>query len=198
MIYRVRVRRGSRKKPVPKGQVYGKPKHQGINQLKFQRSLQSVAEERVGRRCPTLRVLNSYWIAQDATFKFYEVILIDPCLKGKSSIMERRLLSLIFRQVFVAMLVSTGFAERTRNTVNYVVWHPPDANPAVLAMAIVTRWPLVDLAVNAGNVSNNLVFVVIVKQRRSSPTATRLTKFLLFLLDCCCFAFVRLPTKKKN
>ncbi|CAF0912927.1 unnamed protein product [Rotaria sp. Silwood1] len=82
VIYRVRVRRGSRKKPVPKGQVYGKPKHQGINQLKFQRSLQSVAEERVGRRCPTLRVLNSYWIAQDATYKFYEVILIDPFHKG--------------------------------------------------------------------------------------------------------------------
>jgi large subunit ribosomal protein L15e len=51
--------------------------------LKFQRSLQSVAEERVGRRCPTLRVLNSYWIAQDATYKFYEVILVDPFLKGK-------------------------------------------------------------------------------------------------------------------
>ncbi len=63
--------------------MYGKPKHQGINQLKFQRSLQSVAEERVGRRCPTLRVLNSYWIAQDATYKFYEVILVDPFLKGK-------------------------------------------------------------------------------------------------------------------
>ena len=78
----MRVRRGSRKKPVPKGQVYGKPKHQGINQLKFQRSLQSVAEERIGRRCPTLRVLNSYWIAQDATYKFYEVILCDPFHKG--------------------------------------------------------------------------------------------------------------------
>lgn len=50
--------------------------------MKFQRSLQSVAEERVGRRCPTLRVLNSYWIAQDATYKFYEVILVDPFLKG--------------------------------------------------------------------------------------------------------------------
>jgi len=66
--------------------VYGKPKYQGINQLKFQRSLQSVAEERVGRRCPTLRVLNSYWIAQDATFKFYEVILVDPCHKGNQKI----------------------------------------------------------------------------------------------------------------
>ena len=56
--------------------------------MKFQRSLQSVAEERVGRRCPTLRVLNSYWVAQDATYKFYEVILIDPFLKGKEKIIS--------------------------------------------------------------------------------------------------------------
>ena len=44
VIYRVRVRRGGRKKPVSKGIVYGKPKNVGINQLKFQRSLRSVAE----------------------------------------------------------------------------------------------------------------------------------------------------------
>lgn len=25
-----------------------------------------------------LRVLNSYWVNQDATFKYYEVILVDP------------------------------------------------------------------------------------------------------------------------
>ena len=25
-----------------------------------------------------LRVLNSYWINQDATYKYYEVILVDP------------------------------------------------------------------------------------------------------------------------
>ena len=43
-IYRVRVRRGGRKRPVPKGATYGKPTNQGVNQLKFQRSLQSVAE----------------------------------------------------------------------------------------------------------------------------------------------------------
>lgn len=44
VIYRVRVRRGGRKRPVPKGATYGKPVHQGVNQLKFQRSLRSVAE----------------------------------------------------------------------------------------------------------------------------------------------------------
>jgi len=44
IIYRVRVRRGGRKRPAPKGQVYGKPKSVGINQLKNQRSLQAIAE----------------------------------------------------------------------------------------------------------------------------------------------------------
>lgn len=78
VIYRVRVRRGGRKRQAPKGAVYGKPGSQGISQLKAQRSHQSVAEERVGRKCGNLRVLNSYWVNQDATFKFYEVILVDP------------------------------------------------------------------------------------------------------------------------
>jgi Ribosomal L15 len=44
VIYRVRVRRGGRKRPAPKGQVYGKPKSVGINQLKNQRSHQAIAE----------------------------------------------------------------------------------------------------------------------------------------------------------
>jgi len=78
VVYRVRVRRGGRKRPVPKGQTYGKPANQGINQLKNQRSHQAIAEERVGRRCKALRVLNSYWVGQDSTYKFFEVICIDP------------------------------------------------------------------------------------------------------------------------
>ena len=99
VIYRIRVRRGNRKKPVAKGATYGKPTNQGVNQLKYQRSLRSTAEERVGRRCANLRVLSgsspptfsegiggsnehwsadSYWVNQDATYKYFEVILVDP------------------------------------------------------------------------------------------------------------------------
>jgi large subunit ribosomal protein L15e len=81
-VYRVRIRRGGRKRPVAKGQVYGKPKSCGVNQLKNQRSLQAVAEERVGRRCKALRVLNSYWVAEDSTYKYYEVICVDPFHKA--------------------------------------------------------------------------------------------------------------------
>ncbi|VDK57186.1 unnamed protein product [Anisakis simplex] len=82
VIYRVRVRRGGRKRQVIKGQTYGKPKTHGVNQLKPVRNKQSVAEERVGRRCGGLRVMNSYWVGQDSTYKFYEVILVDPSHKA--------------------------------------------------------------------------------------------------------------------
>ncbi len=76
-IARIAVRRGGRKRPVSKGIVHGKPKHQGVNQLKFVRNLRSVAEERAGRVWANLRVLNSYWVNQDATYKYFEVILVD-------------------------------------------------------------------------------------------------------------------------
>ncbi|GFY84374.1 ribosomal protein L23/L15e family protein [Actinidia rufa] len=77
VVYRVRVRRGGRKRPVPKGIVYGKPTNQGVTQLKFQRSKRSVAEERAGRKLGGLKVLNSYWINEDSTYKYFEVILVD-------------------------------------------------------------------------------------------------------------------------
>lgn len=43
-VFRVRVRRGGRKRPVPKGATYGKPKSHGVNKLKPKRCLQSIAE----------------------------------------------------------------------------------------------------------------------------------------------------------
>jgi large subunit ribosomal protein L15e len=77
-VYRVRVRRGGRKRPVHKGQVYGKPVNQGITQLKPNRNHRAMAEERVGRKIGGLRVLNSYWVNQDSTYKYFEVIMVDP------------------------------------------------------------------------------------------------------------------------
>ena len=78
VIYRTRVRRGGRKLPVPKGIVYGKPKSSGVAGLKLYKNLKSRAEESVGRRLKGLRVLNSYWVGQDGTYKYYEVIMVDP------------------------------------------------------------------------------------------------------------------------
>jgi len=83
VVYRIRVRRGGRKRQVSKGATYGKPKNHGVNQLKPKRNHQAIAEERVGRRVArALRVLGSYWVAQDSTFKYYEVICIDPYHKA--------------------------------------------------------------------------------------------------------------------
>merc|ERR1719424_2487136 len=45
VVYRVRVRRGNRKRPNAKGIVYGKPGGHGIS-LKPKRNLRGVAEER--------------------------------------------------------------------------------------------------------------------------------------------------------
>ncbi|KAL1773328.1 60S ribosomal protein L15 [Sigmodon hispidus] len=78
VIYRICVCHGGHKRLVPKGATYGKPVHHGVNQLKFARSLQCVAEERARRNCGALRVLNSYWVGEDSTYIFFEVILIDP------------------------------------------------------------------------------------------------------------------------
>ena len=78
VIYRVRVKRGGRKKQVPKGRTNGKPAGHGVTGLKPTRNLQVVAEGRVGQRCGNLRILNSYWVGQDALYKWYEVILVDP------------------------------------------------------------------------------------------------------------------------
>lgn len=44
VIFRIRIRRGGRKRPVPKGCTYGKPKSHGVNQLKPTRNLQAMAE----------------------------------------------------------------------------------------------------------------------------------------------------------
>lgn len=86
MVYRVRVRRGGRKRPVPKGIVYGKPTNQGVTQLKFQRSKRSVAEERAGRKLGGLRVLNSYWINE--VIDYTSLFSLDNSRQGAMSASE--------------------------------------------------------------------------------------------------------------
>jgi large subunit ribosomal protein L15e len=78
VIWRVRVRRGGRKRDARKGKTMGKPANQGINKMNSVKSLRAIGEERVGKKCGNMRVLNSYWVAQDATYKYFEVILVDP------------------------------------------------------------------------------------------------------------------------
>lgn len=41
-------------------------------------SLRWIAETRVGKEYPNLRVLNSYYVGEDGKSMYYEVILVDP------------------------------------------------------------------------------------------------------------------------
>ena len=76
-IFRVRIRRGGRKKLVKNGNTRGKPVNAGVYQIKPAKSLQSLAEMKAGRRAGNLRVLNSYWVGQDGVYKYFEVIMVD-------------------------------------------------------------------------------------------------------------------------
>ena len=64
-----------------KGICYGKPKGAGVKKYKASRNLRSIAEERVGRKLGSLRVLNSYWWCRDAMSQWYEVVMVDPMHK---------------------------------------------------------------------------------------------------------------------
>ena len=55
------------------GIVYGKPRNAGVNKMKAVRNLRSIAEERAGKKIGGLRVLNSYWVGEDARHRWYEV-----------------------------------------------------------------------------------------------------------------------------
>ncbi|MCD6522323.1 MAG: 50S ribosomal protein L15e [Candidatus Diapherotrites archaeon] len=75
VVVRVRVKKGSgiHKRP-KKGR---RPTRMGVRKLTRAKSKQVIAEERAARKYPNCEVLNSYWICEDGTYKWYEVILAD-------------------------------------------------------------------------------------------------------------------------
>ncbi len=76
VLVRGRVRRGGRRKSRPKG---GRgPTRMGFKKLTPRKNLQRITEERAAKRYPNLSVLNSYWVAQDGRYKYYEIIMVDP------------------------------------------------------------------------------------------------------------------------
>lgn len=91
--------------------------------MKPQRGLRSTAEERVGRRCGNLRVLNSYWVNQDGVYKYFEVILVDPSHKAVS-LRSRASVGLTIYEPwsrFVGIPVLIGSLSQCTNAVKPVV-----------------------------------------------------------------------------
>lgn len=74
-VARTRISRGTRKRPnVSSGR---KSTSSGSKEPR-KKSKQEIAEERTTKKFPNLRVLNSYWVAEDGKHKWFEVILVDP------------------------------------------------------------------------------------------------------------------------
>ncbi|MCT9095586.1 50S ribosomal protein L15e [Haloarchaeobius sp. HME9146] len=76
VVARVSVRKGGARKTRHK--AGRRSKRQGVNRLGRNKNIQRIAEERASRKYVNLRVLNSYWVGEDGSQKWHEVILVDP------------------------------------------------------------------------------------------------------------------------
>lgn len=74
IVVRQRVIRGGRQRPKITGGR--RPKHFGRMKT-VSKSYQQVAEERAAKSFKNCEVLNSYYVAQDGIYFWYEVILVD-------------------------------------------------------------------------------------------------------------------------
>jgi len=76
IVVRASVRKGNARKVRHK--AGRRSKRQGVNRIGRKKNIQRIAEERSTRKYPNLRVLNSYWVGEDGSQKWFEVLLVDP------------------------------------------------------------------------------------------------------------------------
>ncbi len=76
VIVRVKVRRGPGEKTRPSSGR--RPKALGFKRLTRVKSKQLIAEERAAKRFPNLKVLGSYYVWEDGTHRWIEVVMADP------------------------------------------------------------------------------------------------------------------------
>ncbi|MBU5682190.1 MAG: 50S ribosomal protein L15e [Candidatus Aenigmarchaeota archaeon] len=79
VIVRVRVKKGGRSRRAYLWIFGKKPSSAGIRHFTPRKSLRWIAEEKAQRKFPNLEVLNSYYVAEDGMYKWYEVIMVDKC-----------------------------------------------------------------------------------------------------------------------
>ncbi|MFB6217280.1 MAG: 50S ribosomal protein L15e, partial [Candidatus Aenigmatarchaeota archaeon] len=75
VVARAKIKKGTRKNPKKSG---GRRTKRSGNYYNRDKSKQRIAEERTTKKFPNLRLLNSYWVAEDGKHKWFEVILVDP------------------------------------------------------------------------------------------------------------------------
>ncbi len=82
IVVRVRIRKGDRRRPSPRR---GRKSTSVGKFIPPTKSLQWIAEERANKKYPNMEVLNSYYVAEDGMYKWFEVILVDrahPSIKS--------------------------------------------------------------------------------------------------------------------
>ncbi len=86
VIVRQRVNKGGRMRP--KIRKARRPKTRRHKKIVAQ-NYQTIAEQRANKKYPNCEVLNSYWVAEDGLYKWYEVLLVDkehPEIKSRHSL----------------------------------------------------------------------------------------------------------------
>jgi large subunit ribosomal protein L15e len=76
VVVRVKILRGGRKRE--RMGVKGRKSRKQYARKILKMSYQWVAEIRAGKKFPNLEVLNSYPLAKDGKYGFYEIIMVDP------------------------------------------------------------------------------------------------------------------------
>lgn len=76
VLVRARVRKGTARKS--RFRAGRRSTRQGVRRIGRSTNTQRIAEERTSRKYPNLRVLNSYWVGEDGSHRWFEVVLIDP------------------------------------------------------------------------------------------------------------------------
>jgi large subunit ribosomal protein L15e len=76
VVVRVRIRKGGARKPRPRS---GR-RQRALGVVRFTRamSLKHIAELRAKKRFPNLHVMNSYYVWEDGTHRWFETILCEP------------------------------------------------------------------------------------------------------------------------
>lgn len=89
-VVRVKVERGGRKTPKTAG---GRRPTRAGRFFTLNKSKQQTAEERASRKYKNMEVVNSYWVGEDGSHSWYEIILADTSHPAIKKDMNLRVLS---------------------------------------------------------------------------------------------------------
>ena len=108
-VARVRVERGLSKRQKTKG---GRKPSKSGRFFAYSNSLKSIAEGRAARRFNNCEVLNSYYIGEDAKYKFFEAIMLD---RSHPSVLNDKVYSVVVSRKGRAFRGLTKAGRKHRN-----------------------------------------------------------------------------------